>query len=170
MSVLFDDSSVVKMSTLLSQASTFTYSMWSKWLLYTLLILNGALKGKWTIDATQLDKIFCSSAQIAIANWVTGHPLFFCVLMCATQCYLIRFSFCIFLSRFLLLVFPLPLSLHPPSSLSLSLVLSSEDEERLVRDLFRDYNKLIRPVEVMNMTVEVQFGLNFIQLINVVSV
>lgn len=50
------------------------------------------------------------------------------------------------------------------------IVFSSEDEERLVRDLFRDYNKLIRPVEVMNMTVEVQFGLNFIQLINVVSV
>lgn len=49
-------------------------------------------------------------------------------------------------------------------------VICSEDEERLVRDLFRDYNKLIRPVEVMNMTVEVQFGLNFIQLINVVSI
>ncbi|XP_023240039.1 acetylcholine receptor subunit beta-like 1 [Centruroides sculpturatus] len=45
----------------------------------------------------------------------------------------------------------------------------SEDEERLVRDLFRDYNKLIRPVEVMKETVEVQFGLSFIQLINVVS-
>ncbi|XP_023240037.1 acetylcholine receptor subunit beta-like 1 isoform X1 [Centruroides sculpturatus] len=43
----------------------------------------------------------------------------------------------------------------------------SEDEERLVRDLFRDYNKLIRPVEVMKETVEVQFGLSFIQLINV---
>ncbi|GFV80429.1 neur_chan_LBD domain-containing protein [Trichonephila clavipes] len=47
--------------------------------------------------------------------------------------------------------------------------MASEDEERLVRDLFRDYNKLIRPVEVMNKTVEVQFGLSFIQLINVVS-
>ncbi|KAG8199964.1 hypothetical protein JTE90_006209 [Oedothorax gibbosus] len=45
--------------------------------------------------------------------------------------------------------------------------MASEDEERLVRDLFRDYNKLIRPVEVMNKTVEVQFGLSFIQLINV---
>lgn len=45
--------------------------------------------------------------------------------------------------------------------------MGSEDEERLVRDLFRDYNKLIRPVEVMNKTVEVQFGLSFIQLINV---
>ena len=39
----------------------------------------------------------------------------------------------------------------------------------MVRDLFRDYNKLIRPVEVMNETVEVEFGLSFIQLINVVS-
>lgn len=47
-------------------------------------------------------------------------------------------------------------------------VLCSEDEERLVRDLFRDYNKLIRPVESMNETVQVEFGLNFIQLINVV--
>ncbi|CAL1286416.1 unnamed protein product [Larinioides sclopetarius] len=47
--------------------------------------------------------------------------------------------------------------------------MASEDEERLVRDLFRDYNKLIRPVEAMNKTVEVQFGLSFIQLINVVS-
>lgn len=45
----------------------------------------------------------------------------------------------------------------------------SEDEERLVRDLFRDYNKLIRPVESMNQTVVVEFGLSFIQLINVVS-
>ncbi|GBN71693.1 hypothetical protein AVEN_55610-1 [Araneus ventricosus] len=45
----------------------------------------------------------------------------------------------------------------------------SEDEERLVRDLFRDYNKLIRPVEAMNQTVVVEFGLSFIQLINVVS-
>lgn len=48
-------------------------------------------------------------------------------------------------------------------------VRASDDEERLVRDLFRDYNKLIRPVEVLNMTVEVEFGLSFIQLINVVS-
>ncbi|GFV88401.1 neur_chan_LBD domain-containing protein [Trichonephila clavipes] len=46
----------------------------------------------------------------------------------------------------------------------------SEDEERLVRDLFRDYNKLIRPVEAMNQTVVVEFGLSFIQLINVVSI
>ncbi|XP_013789611.2 acetylcholine receptor subunit beta-like 1 [Limulus polyphemus] len=43
----------------------------------------------------------------------------------------------------------------------------SEDEERLVRDLFRDYNKLIRPVETMNKTLEVQFGMSFIQLISV---
>ena len=44
----------------------------------------------------------------------------------------------------------------------------SEDEERLVRDLFRGYNKLIRPVENMTHTVAVKFGLAFIQLINVV--
>ncbi|CAL1282908.1 unnamed protein product [Larinioides sclopetarius] len=48
-----------------------------------------------------------------------------------------------------------------------SIVWCSEDEERLVRDLFRDYNKLIRPVEAMNQTVVVDFGLSFIQLINV---
>ncbi|CAG0921010.1 unnamed protein product [Notodromas monacha] len=45
---------------------------------------------------------------------------------------------------------------------------ASEDEERLVRDLFRGYNKLIRPVENMTQRVEVSFGLAFVQLINVV--
>lgn len=45
----------------------------------------------------------------------------------------------------------------------------SEDEERLVRDLFRGYNKLIRPVQNMTQTVDVRFGLAFVQLINVVS-
>lgn len=93
-----------------------------------------------------------------------------------TQCYLIRFCFALFISFlsptysfFLYFSFSLTPSLSLFLVFPLSLVLSSEDEERLVRDLFRDYNKLIRPVEVMNMTVEVQFGLNFIQLINVVS-
>ncbi|KAH9394411.1 Acetylcholine receptor subunit beta-like 1, partial [Tyrophagus putrescentiae] len=43
----------------------------------------------------------------------------------------------------------------------------SEDEERLVRDLFRDYNKLIRPVKRINDTVPVQVKLSFIQLINI---
>jgi hypothetical protein len=47
--------------------------------------------------------------------------------------------------------------------------LCSEDEERLVRDLFRGYNKLIRPVQNMTDTVNVKFGLAFVQLINVVS-
>lgn len=47
-------------------------------------------------------------------------------------------------------------------------VLGSEDEERLVRDLFRGYNKLIRPVQNMTQTVDVRFGLAFVQLINVV--
>jgi len=53
----------------------------------------------------------------------------------------------------------LALSIHPGSG--------SRDEERLVRDLFRGYNKLIRPVENMTQKVEVAFGLAFIQLINV---
>ena len=39
-----------------------------------------------------------------------------------------------------------------------------------MRDLFRGYNKLIRPVQNMTQKVEVAFGLAFIQLINVVSV
>ncbi|XP_075215940.1 nicotinic acetylcholine receptor beta1 [Lycorma delicatula] len=45
--------------------------------------------------------------------------------------------------------------------------LCSEDEERLVRDLFRGYNKLIRPVQNMTQKVDVRFGLAFVQLINV---
>ncbi|RWS30485.1 acetylcholine receptor subunit beta-like 1, partial [Leptotrombidium deliense] len=45
--------------------------------------------------------------------------------------------------------------------------LCSEEEERLVRDLFRNYNKLIRPVKVINETVEVRFSISLIQLINV---
>ncbi|CAG0882854.1 unnamed protein product [Cyprideis torosa] len=52
------------------------------------------------------------------------------------------------------------------STLFVSLV-GSEDEERLVRDLFRGYNKLIRPVQNMTETVVVDFGLAFVQLINV---
>jgi len=47
--------------------------------------------------------------------------------------------------------------------------LCSQEEERLVRDLFRGYNKLIRPVQNMTEKVAVSFGLAFIQLINVVS-
>ncbi|KAH1023169.1 hypothetical protein HUJ04_012425 [Dendroctonus ponderosae] len=43
----------------------------------------------------------------------------------------------------------------------------SEDEERLVRDLFRGYNKLIRPVQNMTEKLDVRFGLAFVQLINV---
>lgn len=39
-----------------------------------------------------------------------------------------------------------------------------------MRDLFRGYNKLIRPVQNMTQKVGVRFGLAFVQLINVVSV
>lgn len=53
----------------------------------------------------------------------------------------------------------LALCIHPGSG--------SRDEERLVRDLFRGYNKLIRPVQNMTQKVEVAFGLAFIQLISV---
>ena len=57
-----------------------------------------------------------------------------------------------------------------PSYFDSSAGVCSEDEERLVRDLFRGYNKLIRPVENMTNNVDVAFGLAFIQLINVVSI
>lgn len=55
------------------------------------------------------------------------------------------------------------------TSIFVSTVKCSEDEERLVRDLFRGYNKLIRPVQNMTQKVDVRFGLAFVQLINVVS-
>ncbi|CRK89854.1 CLUMA_CG003376, isoform A [Clunio marinus] len=53
------------------------------------------------------------------------------------------------------------------SIFGISKVTGSEDEERLVRDLFRGYNKLIRPVQNMTQKVDVRFGLAFVQLINV---
>ena len=63
------------------------------------------------------------------------------------------------------------LSITHTHSLSffLFIALASEDEERLVRDLFRDYNKLIRPVKQINDTVTVEVKLSLTQLINVVS-
>ena len=59
--------------------------------------------------------------------------------------------------------------LSPSDDQLLCLGVGSRDEERLVRDLFRGYNKLIRPVQNMTQKVQVAFGLAFIQLINVVS-
>ena len=56
---------------------------------------------------------------------------------------------------------------HHPTCLTIVSGVGSRDEERLVRDLFRGYNKLIRPVQNMTQKVEVAFGLAFIQLINV---
>uniref|UniRef100_A0A7M4F6S1 Cholinergic receptor nicotinic alpha 1 subunit n=1 Tax=Crocodylus porosus TaxID=8502 RepID=A0A7M4F6S1_CROPO len=47
------------------------------------------------------------------------------------------------------------------------LVLSSEHETRLVKDLFQNYNKVVRPVEDHHDTVVVTVGLQLIQLINV---
>lgn len=46
----------------------------------------------------------------------------------------------------------------------------SEDEERLIIDIFKGYNHLIRPVpNVTASSVEVSFSLAMILLINVVS-
>ncbi|XP_053202415.1 acetylcholine receptor subunit beta-like 1 [Panonychus citri] len=67
----------------------------------------------------------------------------------------------LFLSSFLLYTFPLLCLLF------FRTILCSDAEEKLVRDLFRDYNKLIRPVELINKTVEVRFVMYLIQLINV---
>ena len=39
-----------------------------------------------------------------------------------------------------------------------------------MRDLFRGYNKLVRPVQNMSQKVEVKFGLTFTQLISVVTI
>ena len=56
---------------------------------------------------------------------------------------------------------------HHPTCLTIVSGVGSRDEER---DLFRGYNKLIRPVQNMTQKVEVAFGLAFIQLINVVCI
>jgi len=47
--------------------------------------------------------------------------------------------------------------------------LGSSDEMRLIQNLFKDYNPLIRPVRNLTGTVHVKFGMAMIQLINVVS-
>ncbi|MEE6489701.1 hypothetical protein FKM82_015652 [Ascaphus truei] len=47
------------------------------------------------------------------------------------------------------------------------LVLSSEDESRLITELFKNYNKVVRPVQTFKDKVEVTVGLQLIQLINV---
>ena len=59
---------------------------------------------------------------------------------------------------------------HHPTCLTIVSGVGSRDEERLVRDLFRGYNKLMGPVQNMTKKVEVAFGLAFIQLINVVCI
>ncbi|KAM4698128.1 acetylcholine receptor subunit alpha-1-A [Rhinophrynus dorsalis] len=47
------------------------------------------------------------------------------------------------------------------------IVLSSEDESRLISDLFKSYNKVVRPVKAFKDKVFVTVGLQLIQLINV---
>ncbi|XP_074451601.1 acetylcholine receptor subunit alpha isoform X1 [Larus michahellis] len=53
------------------------------------------------------------------------------------------------------------------NSASAGLALCYEDETRLVEDLFRDYNKVVRPVEDHRDAVVVTVGLQLIQLISV---
>lgn len=84
------------------------------------------------------------------------------------------FHFNLFLALIVLSVFSICIGKSISLSESLRVtftiisVTGSEDEERLVRDLFRGYNKLIRPVQNMTQKVDVRFGLAFVQLINVV--
>lgn len=47
-------------------------------------------------------------------------------------------------------------------------VCASEDEDRLMIDLFKGYNNLIQPTKVNNETMIVNFGLQLVLLINVV--
>ncbi|SPP77608.1 blast:Acetylcholine receptor subunit beta-like 1 [Drosophila guanche] len=77
-------------------------------------------------------------------------------------CIYLIFEFCFLFTLFLCISF-----LFLWIFILLFLVSASEDEERLVRDLFRGYNKLIRPVQNMTQKVGVRFGLAFVQLINV---
>ncbi|XP_063285829.1 acetylcholine receptor subunit alpha-1-B [Pelobates fuscus] len=51
--------------------------------------------------------------------------------------------------------------------LSAGTVIASEDEARLVENLFKTYNKVVRPVETFTDKVVVTVGLQLIQLINV---
>uniref|UniRef100_A0A8C5QST5 Cholinergic receptor nicotinic alpha 1 subunit n=1 Tax=Leptobrachium leishanense TaxID=445787 RepID=A0A8C5QST5_9ANUR len=52
-------------------------------------------------------------------------------------------------------------------SITAGTVLSSEDESRLISDLFKTYNKVVRPVKKFKDKVVVTVGLQLIQLINV---
>ncbi|KAM8934797.1 acetylcholine receptor subunit alpha-1-A [Pelodytes ibericus] len=51
--------------------------------------------------------------------------------------------------------------------ISAGAVFSSEDESRLINDLFKNYNKVVRPVQKFKDKVVVTVGLQLIQLINV---
>lgn len=64
--------------------------------------------------------------------------------------------------------FPLPSHWCNPCCSAAGLALCYEHETRLVEDLFRDYNKVVRPVENHRDAVVVTVGLQLIQLISVV--
>lgn len=63
---------------------------------------------------------------------------------------------------------PVPSHWCHPCPSAAGLALCYEDETRLVEDLFRDYNKVVRPVEDHRDAVIVTVGLQLIQLISVV--
>lgn len=65
-------------------------------------------------------------------------------------------------------LFPAPSDWCHPCCSAAGLALCYEDETRLVEDLFRDYNKVVRPVEDHRDAVIVTVGLQLIQLISVV--
>lgn len=64
----------------------------------------------------------------------------------------------------LLLSLSLPVSIEPPKLSSYA-----KTEDKLFKHLFRNYQKWTRPVEFLNGTVQVKFGLAISQLVDVVS-
>ena len=46
--------------------------------------------------------------------------------------------------------------------------MQNPDEDRLLRDLFKDYSRDVRPVVNMSQAVQVWFGITFSQIIDVV--
>lgn len=51
-----------------------------------------------------------------------------------------------------------------------SMVKCSDEEERLIKKLFKGYNKLIRPVRNASDAIEITMDLVLLQLINVVNI
>lgn len=44
-----------------------------------------------------------------------------------------------------------------------------DDEARLVRDLFEDYNETVRPAQDKDLPIEVKFGIAYTQIVDLVN-